>query len=228
MSVCDNKLKSNLMEAMKLDNQTLEAEMQTVAPHVFSDTHQKKMEKLLRKHKTKQKVRGVLRYVAAACLVLLFISSIFIISSKDLQASKLSVDIIEWLEEFFSVEKGEGGKKKERDVLFEESQIGYLPEGFEKLEDFIGFSFSYYSFGNNSDRTICIAVAKDKSLLQVDNAEDIYEVSKNEAGYEYSATYNKELGTGAIVWRGDDKLYYQVTGTIAYEELVEVMNGITY
>ena len=118
MRACDNKLRSSLVEAMRLDEQRLEAEMQGVTPHVFSEVHEKKMEKLMRSQNRKRKVRSVLRYAVAACLVLLLTGSILIISSEDLRASKLSVDIIEWLEDFFSTEKGMGGKKKNRRKTF--------------------------------------------------------------------------------------------------------------
>lgn len=228
MSACDNKLKDSLIEAMELDHKQLEAEMQNAEPHVFSDIHEKKMEKLLQRQKRRQKIRGVVRYMAAACIVLLLTGGMFMISSEDLHASKLSIDIIEWLEEFFSTEKGEGGKRENREVLFTEEQIGYLPEGFEKTTEFTNFNLVYYKFENNVGESIHISVERDKSLLQVDNTEDIYKVRLNEAGYEYTGTYSNKSHTGVLVWKGDDELYYQITGIVAYEELVKIMNNISY
>lgn len=228
MRACDNKLRSSLVEAMRLDEQRLEAEMQGVTPHVFSEVHEKKMEKLMRSQNRKRKVRSVLRYAVAACLVLLLTGSILIISSEDLRASKLSVDIIEWLEDFFSTEKGEDDKRKEGEVLFREEQIGYLPEGFEKVEEFVNIGISYFRYEDELGHKINVSVGKDKSTFQVDNTEIIYEVHLNEAGYEYTSTYQEKAGKGTVIWQDENKIYYYISGTIIYEELIKVMNGIIY
>ncbi len=228
MRACDNKLRSSLVEAMRLDEQRLEAEMQGVTPHVFPDIHEQKMEKLMRSQNRKRKVRGVLRYAVAACLVLLLTGSILIISSEDLRASKLSVDIIEWLEDFFSTEKGIGGRKKDPGVLFEASQIGYLPEGFEKVEEAENISRSFIRFENKSKNFIHIIVGRDKSLIQFDNFEDTYEIANNKAGYEFTGVYSEKTKSGAVVWQDKNGIYYFISGTITYEEIVKVMNGITY
>lgn len=228
MKACDNKLRTNLMEAMKLDNQNLEAEMQGVTPHEFSEVHEQKMEKLLHKQASKRKVRGILRYAVAACLVLLLTGSILIISSKDLRASKLSVDIIEWLEEFFSAEKGEIIKRTEDDILFSEEQIGYMPEGFEKVEKFENYNVVYYRYKNSINQTLRISVVRDKSLLQIDNKDNDYDVSINEEGYEYTYTHNVEAGSSWVVWKDKDDLYYYISSTLPGEEVIKIMNSISY
>lgn len=228
MRACDNKLRSSLVEAMRLDEQRLEAEMQGVTPHVFSEVHEKKMEKLMRSQNRKRKVRSVLRYAVAACLVLLLTGSILIISSEDLRASKLSVDIIEWLEDFFSTEKGKDDRRKESEVLFTEEQIGYLPEGFEKVEEFESFSVVYFRYENKKGEMFQVNVGRDKSYLQFDNVTDEYEVYRNERGYEYALTFDAKSGDVTIVWSDENEIYYYVSGDANYEELVKVMNGITY
>ena len=227
MSACDNKLKSNLVEAMELDNQRLEAEMQDVAPHTFSDIHEKTMEKTMRIYSQKSSKSRKLRFIVAACLALLLTGSIFIIGSKDLSASKLSIDIIEWLEEFFSTEKGTDDRRKEG-VLFEESRIGYLPDGFTKVEEYENFSLVYFRFQNDNGNDICISIGKARSMFQIDGVEVVYEVGLNEAKYEYTATYQEQTNKGTIVWQDDRDIYYYVSGTVMYGELINVMNGITY
>lgn len=228
MSACDNKLRANLVEAMKLDEQKLEAEMQGVTPHVFSEIHEQKMETLMKTQNRKRKVRSVFRYAVAACLVLLLTGSILIISSEDLRASKLSVDIIEWLEDFFSAEKGTDDRRKEDEVLFTEGQIGYLPEGFEKVEEGESFSLIYYKYENEIGEFVQIMVGKDKSSLQIDNKENTYDVLESEAGYEYTATYSEESKTGQVVWKDKNEIYYHISGTVSYNEIVKIMNNISY
>jgi len=227
MSASKNKFRASLMEAMKLDQQKLEVEMQTVAPHVFSDEHEAKMKKLFHKQKRRQTSSGVFRYVVAACLVLLCLGSIFIISSEKLQASRLSIDIIEWLEDFFSTEKGTDDRRKENETIFSEDQIGYLPEGFEKTVEFENMAFAYHKYENADGKMIQIIASKDKTSLKVDNMEDVYEVSRNEAGYEYTGTYKPTEEGAAVIWMDKEEIYYYVMGTVSYEEILNVMNGIS-
>ena len=47
--------------------------------------------------------------------------------SGDLRATKTNIDILEWFENFFTVKDGTDDRNG-TEVLFEESQIGYLPE----------------------------------------------------------------------------------------------------
>lgn len=228
MSASKNKFKASLMEAMKLDQQQLEAEMQTVVPHVFSKEHEQKMEKLLRKQKRRQVSLGVVRYVAAACLVLLCLGSILVISSEQLHASRLNIDIIEWLEDFFSTEKGKDDRRKENETIFQEDQIGYMTEGFEKVVEFENMAFVYYKYENVNGNAIQITVGRDKSSFKVDNMEEVYEVSRNKAGYEYTGTFKTTEEGAAVIWMDKNEIYYYVMGTVSYEEILKVMNGIFY
>ena len=58
---------------------------------------------------------------------------VFFTSTKSTEATTPGVNVLEWLKDYFSFEKGGSGKKAD-DVLFAEEQIGFIPEGFELKE----------------------------------------------------------------------------------------------
>ncbi|MBR4060729.1 MAG: hypothetical protein IKK03_12925 [Lachnospiraceae bacterium] len=69
MNACDNKLKSSLVEAMKLDNARLEKELQHSELHVFSPDFERRMERLIKIQRSKSKIQKCFRYIAAAVMV---------------------------------------------------------------------------------------------------------------------------------------------------------------
>lgn len=103
MKACDSKLKSSLMEAMELDDARLEEEMKNYEPHVFSAEFESRMEELFKVQERKSKRRNALRFIAAAVIIALLTGGIIFIGSEDLRASEMSINILEWLEDFFTV-----------------------------------------------------------------------------------------------------------------------------
>ena len=225
MKAYDEKLKSSLVEAMKLDNARLEEEMKHCEPHVFSEDFERRMEKLLTVHRRKNKFRTCFRYIAAAVLVLLLAGGILFIGSEDLRASQMSIDILEWLDEFFTVEDGIDDRS-DSGVLFDESRIGYLPEGFEKVSELTAFSYTQYEFKNSNSESIFIRITRDKLSSDIDNEEVRKDVYLNKNGYEYTKVYKEEQNT--LMWKDDKGIYYYITSSIDIGELIKVMDGISY
>ena len=136
MKACDEKLRDSILRVMEQEDAELEEEMKQFEPHVFSESFEKKMEEVMRVQARKSKRSSIIRYVAVAVVVALLVGGILFIGSEDLRASEIGVGILEWMENFFVVENDTNRSKDEDvDVLFDESQIGYLPEGFEKVEE---------------------------------------------------------------------------------------------
>ncbi len=149
MKASDKKLQASLMEAMKLDDARLEEEMKNSEPHVFSESFEKRMEELIQAQKRKRKRSSFIRrFAASAAVVVLLVGGGLCIGSEQLRASAISIDIREWLEEFFTVENGSSGRKEEEGILFVETQLGYIPEGFEKVEEYESFSQVWYKYQN--------------------------------------------------------------------------------
>lgn len=226
MKACDEKLKSSLVEAMKLDNARLEEELQHYEPHVFSPDFERRMEKLMKVQRSKGRIRTCFRYVAAAVLVLFLTGGILVIGSEGLNASELSIDILEWLDECFMVEKDDNDVKKQ-DILFDESQIGYLPEGFEKVEEGITYSIVYYKYENELGDAISLRVAKGKGITAVDNEDVIKEVLLSEAGYEYTRIYKETMQHEVLMWRDNNGIFYYLSGNISSDEMLKIMNNIS-
>lgn len=227
MKACDDKLKDSLMEAMELDVARLKAEMEKTELHTFSPEFEQKMEKLIREVDRKSKMRSAWRFAAAAVIVALLTGGILFIGSDDLRASEMSINIREWFEGFFTVEDGTRGRK-ESDVLFDKSQIGYMTEGFELDNEHITFSVVQFEYKNNSGDSIIIRVSRDKATLNVDSEEIEKDVLLNEAGFEYTQTHKDEYYKDIIMWKDDRDIYYYLASTIDNSELVNIMNGISY
>lgn len=227
MKACDDKLLSSLVEAMELDDANLEAEMQDLEPHVFSESFEKNMEKLMQRHRRKYRRRRLIRFTAVAAALLFLIGGPIFINSKQLSASALSIDIKEWLDRFFTVEDGAEGRKDE-EVLFDDSQLGYIPEGFEKVLEEELFMRVRYKYEKTSEEYFFVQVVQSKSAMQVDNVEAQADVKRNSAGFDYTLVARDENNVEIVLWQDNRDVYYYVQGTISSDELIKIMNNIEY
>jgi len=227
MKACDEKLRSSLVEAMKLDDARLEEEMQGLEPHVFSESFEKRMEKLMQEQRRKGRRRRLIRFAAAAAAILFLVGGPIFISSEHLNASALSIDIKEWLDRFFTVEDGAEGRKDDG-VLFDESQLGYIPEGFEKVEEEELFYRVYYKYEDGDDGYFAILVVLGKTNINVDNEEISSNVKVNDVGFEYTLIGRDENDDENIMWKDNDGTYYYLKGNMSIEELIKIMNNVNY
>ena len=229
MKACDKKLRDSILRVMNEEDAAIEEEMKQSEPHVFSESFEKKMEELMKVQSHKHKRSYIIRYVAATAAVVLFISGIMFVGHEDLRASDFSVSIREWMENFFVIENDTNRDKDENvDVLFEESQIGYLPEGFEKVFESVLFSKVQYKYENDIGYYIIIQIYRDKALAGVDNEEITQEVGLNSTGLEYRYIYKEDSEEHIITWVDEDNIFYSLSGSLDKEELIKVMNNISY
>lgn len=227
MKACNEKLKSGLIEAMKLDNARMEEELQREEPHEFSPEFEQQMEELMQVARRRESTRERFRYVAAAVLVLFLTGGILFIGSDGLRASRVGIDILDWLDEFFMVKSGVADRSEEA-VLFEESQIGYIPEGFEKVGELEMYASVQYKYLNKSNDYIVIDVCRDGMLLHIDVEDKVEKVQINAAGFEYADVYDEEHKENILMWNDAEGIYYYVVGSIGTEELIKVMDSISY
>lgn len=227
MKASDEKLRESLREAMRLDQARLEEEMKNCEPHVFSEEFERQMEEMMQVQKRKSRFGSHLRYIAAAVVVLLLTGGILFIGSEDLHASELQIDIREWLDNFFTVEDGDH-TRKEDGILFEETQIGYMPEGFEKSGELVTYSLVQYSFSDGTDGYITISAARDMNLIQVDNVDIDNEVHVNAIGLEYTQTYREKVGESMLMWKDNAEVFYSILGNVDAEELIKIMDSVSY
>lgn len=229
MKACDEKLRDSILRVMEQEDAELEEEMKQFEPHVFSESFEKKMEEVMRVQARKSKRSSIIRYVAVAVVVALLAGGILFIGSEDLRASEIGVGILEWMENFFVVENDTNRSKDEDvDVLFDESQIGYLPEGFEKVEEEVTFSKVNYLYQNDDDEYVSLLVYRNKASLGVDNDEIVQEVALNDAGLEYRYIYKVDSSEHIITWIDKEELCYSLSSSLEKEEIMRIMNSITY
>ena len=226
MNACVNKLKFSLVEAMKLDNARLEKELQHCELHVFSPDFERRMERLIKIQRSKGKIRNCFRYIAAVVMVLFLTGGILVIGSENLNASEFNIDILEWLDEYFTVKNGTGDSK-ENDITFDENCIGYLPEGFVKVEEDITYFQIYYKYENKLGDIVTIRVSRGAGTISVDNEGIIKEVLVNEAGYEYTRIYKEAMQQETLMWKDNKDVLYSLSSNLKSDELIKIMNNIS-
>lgn len=228
MKACNEKLRSALKEAMSLAEAQEKKEMAGIESHKFSEEFEQKMDELLMQTlKCRQRRKNLLRYMAAVMVIGFLSVGVLVSRTVTTDASWFGIDIMQWLEEFFQVDAGEG-KRKDDSVLFEESQIGYLPEGFEKMAEHVSFSVVYYEYQNDKNDYINLHVVRDKSMLTSDGTEILIDEGINADGYEYQHIQKKDTRAEAVIWNDRNEIYYSIISTLNEEEIMKVMNEITY
>lgn len=232
MNVCDEKLHAGIELVTDEDMETLEQEMKQVEPHKFSEEFEKKMETLIQTQMPRKKKRtcSTPRYVAAAVAAVVVIGGFGMAGGAKLYASETNIPILKWMENFFVTEhdtdqmKGENSKE----VLFDQEQIGYLPEGFELVEEIVRESKVLYTYENTENNYITLEIWRDKTLSGMDNAETGKGLNINEAGFEYRYLYKSDSNKHMFEWLDKSGKCYILSGDITKAELEQVMNGISY
>ena len=227
LSESEKMLKESVLEACELDDERLQKLVDESEPHVFSERFEKNMEKVFRMYRRRCFMRKVTRYTAAAAvLVLVVTGGIFLTTGKSAEATTPGVNVLEWLKDYFSFEKGNSGKSEE--VLFDESQIGYMPEGFELSGENREKTYVVYEFMNNVNEFIILRVDSVKTSLQQNNEGVKTEVGINSTGYEYIYVYEDGNRSHTFFWKDSNSLSYNLTGNLDVELMKQIMNSINY
>ena len=225
----NDRLHDCVVQMMELEDMLLMEEMKHAQPHVFSKEFEQKMQEVMRVQARVSKRSDLVRYLATAAVVILMVFGLLFIGNEDLRASDFKINILEWFEEFFVVENDTNrDKDDERDVLFHESQIGYIPEGFEKVAEENLFSKICYKYRNNDEDYITIWIYKNKTLAGVDGEKIVCDVDVNDAGLEYRYVYKEESGMHIFEWSDKNNKFYSLSGSVTKEEMMKFMNGISY
>ena len=223
----EEMLKACIMEVMEKKEDELEEEMKNFEPHVFSKKFEEKMEAVMAVEKRKTKRYNAVRYVAAAIVTVLLVGGVIFIGNEEIRASKIGVEVLQWLENSFVVEN-KTDKDNAGDVLFEESRIGYLPEVFEKVAEEVTFSVVSFKYQNIEGNCINLQVYRDKTISGINNEEISQEVALNANGLEYYYVYRDETGENIITWLDQKGTYYLLNSKLEKTELINIMNSISY
>lgn len=220
----DELMRKSLEEAMRIDQERLEEQLKNAEPHVFSEEFERKMGKVIADHRKRCKRRAVIRFSVkmAACLLLCVLCVGLVTAKHTAVASLPSIDIKGWFDKYFEFSKG--SHIDVRDVDFSEEKITYIPEGFVKTEEEQMRTYSNYVYENKEGQYFYVRCCMTLTQSQQDNEDIIQEVIKGENGYEYTMI----IQTDEImyIWEDTMGLYYYVSGNIAQEELMLVMNSI--
>ena len=115
---------------------------------------------------------------------------------------------------------------KDGELIFEEAQITYIPEGFVKTGENKNFTYVEYKYENAGGIHFSIYVSKAGVIPQQDNEEITREIFLNEDGYE--CLLIERENEAFYYWEDSDDLFYRVYGNAGRQELNSIMNGIQY
>ena len=221
----DQILRECLQECVHIKSAMIDEEEEQQEDYIFSDEFEAGMKKLLVVRKKKTEWTKGFKYAVAMAATLLVVVGIISASATSTKATLPSVDILDWLDDHFEFNKGMADSK-DGELIFEEAQITYIPEGFVKVTEEVKFTHIEYRYENAAGKNFSVRVSKAIGLPNQDNEEIIRENLFNERGYE--CLYIEHEDKAVYVWEDSEGVYYRVSGNVGQKELESVMNGIQY
>lgn len=224
----NEKLKQCLFEAMEADVAKLREQTESSEPHVFSQKFEAGMQVIIDGVEKKSKRRVMMKKIAVASAAALVLAvGGLSLSTNNANASKPVVDIVAWAKEYFNFEKGDNIRREES-ISFDESQIGFIPEGFERVGEERFFTSIQYKFENKQGESFVLYVSQEKISNQLDNKDIDYIIEVNSDGYEYTYTYKEDEHCHVFLWEDTNGVFYNLSGEIDEDILIAIMNGIEY
>jgi len=219
----NDKLKQCLIEAMEADVAKLKEQTAAMEPYVFSEKFEENMQEIIDGLGKKSNSFPARKVAAAAVLVLAI--GVFGISTSHIDASKPQTDILAWVKEYFNFEKGDNSRQND-DVLFEEAQLGNIPEGFEKVGEEVFSSLITYKYANETGEFFILEVSRGEILYNQDGEDIQYILKENANGYEYVHTYKESEKMHFLIWEDEKGISYRLSGNGELEVLIIIMEGM--
>ncbi len=221
----DQILRECLQECVHLKSAMIDEEEEQQEDYIFSDEFEAGMKKLLVVRKKKTEWTKGFKYAVAMAATMLVVVGIISASATSTKATLPSIDILDWLDDHFEFNKGMADSK-DGELIFDEAQITYIPEGFIKTGENKNFTYVEYKYENAVGTHFSIYVSKAEVTPQQDNEEITREIFLNEDGYE--CLFIERKNELAYSWEDSKGLFYNVYGNVDKNELNSVMNGIQY
>ncbi len=224
-NAADQILSDCLQECMQLKQVMIDEEMEQYEDYIFSDKFEAGMKKLLVVRNKKTKSTGVFKYAVSMAATLLVVVGIVSASATSTKATLPSIDILDWLDNHFEFSKGIS-TSEDGELIFDEDQITYIPEGFVKSGENKTFTYIEYEYKNSKGAYFGVYVSKAKVNPQQDNEEISREIFLNDDGYE--CLFAERGDESVYSWEDPRGLFYRVYGNLDKHELKSIMNGIRY
>ena len=183
------------------------------------------MKKLFVVRNKKSERARIFKYAVSVAAALLVVVGIVSASATSTKATLPSIDILEWLDNHFEFNKGIS-TSKDTELIFDEAQITYIPEGFVKTGENKIFTYIEYKYENSEGKYFSVRVIKALNQPQQDNEEIVKETFVNDAGYE--CLYVERENEVVYIWEDSEGLFYRMYGNVGKDELCSIMNGIQY
>lgn len=229
----DEVLHNVALNCMKKESSALE-EMINSKPHVFSEEFERKMQEVMRVETPAERAARLrkkrvqkIQIVATIIVTVVLAAGLMFQGNRNVLASDMKMRITQWLENAFVLEEGVESRQDEG-VVFDKSQIKYMPEGYNLEIEETNFSRHYYRFAKDAENIIILKVEKNKVSLGIDNAEIRQDVYKSLLGFEYRFINTTDNKLDGVVWSDEMEQVFVLYGTISQEEIVKIMNSIVY
>lgn len=224
MREVDRKLKEAIMEAMRIEDEQLNKEVEKEGPHTFSKEYREKMDAIMQMYKKKSRRRVRIKYIMAATIVIfVFTIGLIQLNAPGLKANEVIINITEWGKSLITMKNDDKSDIVE-EMVFSEERLGYIPDGFELVMEEYAFSYAHLRYEKEDSYFDIIASnATQERTLDSENIEE-FAVRKTEDGLEY-AIFSNAQGISKVIWRNQDT--YILEGNLSPETLVEIMSNIT-
>lgn len=190
-----------------------------------SDQFLKKMDKLLRTAKNKQRMRQwqrVAKRTAVCFTVLVTLFTCMMMPAKAVQKA-VATTLIEWQDKFMRVIFSSDATKEQK--LPETIELSYIPDGFSQRDAIIHDEYSFLAvYANEHDSfRVYIITMEDQAQISVDNENTTFYTlcfSDCEALLGMS-----EKGINTLVWNKNNFIY-RVSGTLDLKEMIQIAENI--
>lgn len=234
VKLTDEMLHASALRLMELEAKQIDEEMKNAEPHVFSAEFERKMQELMRvatpaelaAKRRKKRMQRIQVAAAVSTMALVVVGLIIGKNQSSIIASEPGVRITTWCKEFFSF----GGEKEDgiTSVVFDESQIGYIPDGFNKTEEDKILTMTVFKYENEHGHYIYINSCTNNDSTYISSEDIMQDVRLSDSGIEFHYIENRKSNELKIIFQGNDKQYYSITGTISKDEILKVMEGIKH
>lgn len=193
--------------------------------HIFSESFNCKKKSLI-KAVGKNSVSSPIIFFKTAIVAVLAICTLCFFSmmaSPQIRAAVHSV-IYEWQEKFSVFEFFSAESENTDFTSVEQVQITYVPDGFEKYDEFTNDGTRYYCYaGENADFSVRIFDNRGSTAF-VQNDNGNYEETEINGRKAY-IIYSDEEQCGTIMLTGS-QISVTVNGSIGKDELINIAQGI--
>lgn len=205
-----------LQQACMLSNESFMSTIPDIVPEPqYSKKHIRTMNKLLNKMRDNRYhyfTTGTVRVLIAAAIILSLVVSAFAIPS-----------VREYVITKFNTHSVFRAVSTEDSQYVTDLTVGYIPEGFELVEETEDKNVFKYKYSSTPNNWIVVYKTSKNNEIGIDTEKyDLKTITYNNKEYQY---YTSIDGVNGVVWYYNNYMYC-VNGSVSYEDLLVVVDEV--